>query len=341
MKINFNISKTAFPIASNLVPSFLLFNFNKNFLLPNYTLVSDQYLPHINHLFTPVSTKRFITDLEFILKHFEPIDLPTLIDLNLNREKATKRYVHLTVDDGLKECYEIIVPILKRKGIPCTFFLNPCFLDNHDIMYRYKISLIIEDLTKSESKRQEVVKFIKRKLGVKREATSFLKTIKYSHRRFLNEIAQLTETNFDEYIKANKPYLLTEQVKKIISEGYSVGAHSMDHPEYYMIPEEEQWKQTIDSIQYIQNTFHYPIKAFSFPFSDLKISLNFFQKLYNPINPNVDISFGSSGLKTDTIPLNLQRIVMDRPFSGKEIIKGEYLTYLANSILLKNTILRK
>jgi peptidoglycan/xylan/chitin deacetylase (PgdA/CDA1 family) len=341
MKLNLNLHKTAFPVASHLVPSFLLFNFNKNILLPNYTIVSNEFLPHINHLFKPVSSNRFIKDLEFILRHFEPIDLPTLIDLKLRKEKITKRYFHLTIDDGLKECYDIILPILKSKGIPCTFFLNPSFLENQDLMYRYKISLIIEDISKSESKKQEVVKFIKRKLGVRRDATTFLKTVKYSHRRFLNEIAQLTETNFDQYLKSKKPYLSTDQVQKIISEGFLVGAHSMDHPEYHMIPEEEQLKQTVDSINYIKSHFHTSVKAFSFPFSDIKVSLDFFYKLYNPANPIVDISFGSSGLKTDIIPLNLQRIVMDRDFSGKEIIKGEFIKNIMEKIINNTTIKRK
>jgi len=341
MKIKFDFIKTSFPITSNIIPTFLLFNSINKILIPSYTSITDQFLPHVNHLFTPVNTKRFINDLDFILKHFKPIDLPSLIQLNINKEKTTQKYFHLTIDDGLRECYDLIRPILKAKGIPCTFFLNPSFLDNKDLMYRYKISLIIDDIYKNENKMQAVVQFIKRKLGVRREAAAFLKTLKYSHQRFLTEIAQLTETNFSEYLQTMQPYLSTQQVEKLISEGFSIGAHSMDHPEYYMLSEEEQVRQTIDSIQFVNNNFHTKTKAFSFPFTDKKVSINFFSKLYNPENSMADISFGSSGLKNDPIPFNLQRIIMDKPFSGKEIIKGEYLYYLATALVNKNIIIRK
>jgi hypothetical protein len=61
-------------------------------------------------------------------------------------EIIKKPLLHLSFDDGLSACYDTIAPILLRKGVPATFFLNPAFIDNKALMFRYKISLCLNAL---------------------------------------------------------------------------------------------------------------------------------------------------------------------------------------------------
>ena len=50
----------------------------------------------------------------------------------------------LTFDDGFREIYDIIAPILLDKGIPATFFISSGFLDNRELCYQHKASLLVE-----------------------------------------------------------------------------------------------------------------------------------------------------------------------------------------------------
>ncbi|NCB09485.1 MAG: hypothetical protein EOM73_15150, partial [Bacteroidia bacterium] len=106
-----------------VVPAKALFKLATPPFLPFYHVVSDQKLPHIqNYPFRTV--RQFQSELDFFLKHFKPVSLQYLIE----NPKTTEKIFHISFDDGLKECAEIIAPILLQKGIPATFFINPGFV---------------------------------------------------------------------------------------------------------------------------------------------------------------------------------------------------------------------
>ncbi|MBK9043176.1 MAG: polysaccharide deacetylase family protein [Saprospiraceae bacterium] len=80
--------------------------------------------------------------LIFLLKHYHPVLLTEKLSLDSN----LKDQFLLSFDDGLKECYEIILPILLKKNLKAIFFINTGFLDNKALFYRFKISLIWEKI---------------------------------------------------------------------------------------------------------------------------------------------------------------------------------------------------
>src|ERR1051326_3999551 len=82
--------------------SFLKKKVNIRLFLPFYHVVSNEYLPHIAHLYSYRDIKEFKEEVELLLKHFKPISLA---------EIKTSEGFHLTFDDGLKEMYDIVAPI--------------------------------------------------------------------------------------------------------------------------------------------------------------------------------------------------------------------------------------
>ena len=59
----------------SIIPTSLLKRVcSQSTVLPFYHTISDQDVPHIKNLYQPKKTKDFIKDLDFLLKHFNPID---------------------------------------------------------------------------------------------------------------------------------------------------------------------------------------------------------------------------------------------------------------------------
>jgi len=118
-------------------------------VMPFYHTVSDEDLIHIKHLYPIISTKKFNEDLDFFQKNYRVITANYLIE---NKGSATLRQqknYFLSFDDGLRQFNDVIAPILIEKGIPATFFVNSSFIDNKDMFYRLKISILIERILKS------------------------------------------------------------------------------------------------------------------------------------------------------------------------------------------------
>lgn len=295
-----------------------------------YHTISDRELPYIKHLYKGKTKNNFIKDLDFLLKSYQPIDF-WQFKKHINKEhEINKKSFFLSFDDGLRECYNIIAPILKQKGVPATFFLNSDFIDNKDLFFRYKESLIIDEIFKNNKLLNIIEPFTIIKI----------KEIKYSERNILDKIAEQINLNFDDFLKNEKPYLTTPEINSLISDGFTIGSHSINHPEYQYLNLDEQILQTKNSSDFICQKFNLDYKTFAFPFTDYKVTKEFFNTIFN--NKFADITFGTAGLKHDSITKNIQRIAMEN--NGKtaeQIIKQQNLYYFIKSFLGRNIILRK
>jgi len=304
-------------------------------ILPFYHSISNRPLPHIQHLYEVKKKATFVKDLDFLLKHYEPIDLQKFESIQAGETSLSKPAFLLTFDDGLREFHDIIAPILLQKGIPAICFLNSGFIDNKDLFFRYKASLLIDHLKKNPSVRSQAKFFSNNP----QQLFADILSVKYDHKEQLDELANQLEYSFDEYLLKEKPYLDSEQINSLIKKGFDFGAHSIDHPEYQFINLEEQIRQTTSSINSIQKQFLLKKKLFSFPFTDYNVSKKYFSEI-NKQNI-LDLSFGCAGQKKDEAKNHFQRIPLEMAnLTARQILNGELFYYLLKMPLGKNKITR-
>ena len=141
------------------------------------------------------------------------------------------------------------------------------------------------------------------------------------------------------FLKREKPYLTTEQIKYLITNGFYVGAHSKSHPYYSNLSLKDQLEETLGSVEVVKNEFQLENLFFSFPFSDAGVSYDFFKK----IEKNNILTFGTAGIKDEIKGVNnIQRIPMEynTVYSAETIIKGELILYLIKRVIGMHIIKR-
>ena len=314
-------------------------------ILPFYHVVSDGDMPHVKHFYRVKSVEQFIRDLDYLLSKYEPVSMTDWYEYSTGRKMLAKPVMVLSFDDGLKEIHDIIVPVLAEKGIPATFFINPSFIDNKRLFYKYKASLIIDRLEKHKYP-ASLLEVISSRLDISLRNKDSLKqallNVKYNDEEFLEIVAELVEVDFETFLKIRQPYCSLKQLLNIRGQGFEFGSHSMDHPLFSSLSYEEQLLQVKDSIQWIRENLEQDNRFFSFPFTDEGVHSHFFDRLYSDEDPLVDMSFGTAGIKRDPCPFHFQRIPMDVTRTGARIfIKGEYLYCLFKSLVGRNVIRRK
>ena len=270
-------------------------------LLPFYHLISDQEHP-FQYNYRILSPTRFREDLDFLLAHFDPISLEELHSgMNL------KNSFHLSFDDGLREGFDVIAPILKEKGVPATFFINPAFVDNHDLFHRYKAAVLNQFFAKN---------------GVMAELQNT-----YADLMSLDQMAEDVGLNWEEYLRQENPYMTLDQLSQLERDGFTIGAHSWDHPEFWLLDEERQLDEIRESMEWLAANFAQKIKAFAFPFTDFGVSPFVFDAIRR--ERLCDLTFGTAGLKLEKEAKHYQRLNMERPVykSAENLLKAEYLSY--------------
>lgn len=312
---------------------------NCNPLILNYHVVSDKRLPHIVNLYHYRNINAFANDLDYIKKHYHPICLYDLLNGIKYGTELPKNSVMLTFDDGFKEIYNIIAPILLEKKMTATIFLTKNYIDNVELGYDHKKSLIIENLgihnnSVSVSKIRDL---LEKENIIQNDIAIGIKSVPYMKRQLIDRIGQLLNIGFEEYLQDCKPYLTGAQVKDLITSGFTFGGHSIDHPFFSELSINNQVTQAITSVEFIRKMFKVDYQVFAFPYSDKNIGKDFF----DCISDKIDITFGTQGLMTDSILFNYQRISIEKySYNAVKTIKYHYLRKFLYRCFKKDIIIR-
>ena len=338
-----SLVKKIYYTGCSLLPTGLLpGNKKTDLLLPYHHTVSSEFLPHISHLYQYKNKKQFIKDLDFLLSEFDPITEATLLHHLNSGEPLKKKSFLLTFDDGFREVYENIAPILLQKSVPAVFFINPAFIDNKELFYRCKISLLIDEVKKrSGNKFTLSIFFNKLKLQNKtlENIIASLKNITQQSAFLLDDIALETGFSFGDFLEKQKPFLTSQQVQTLHTQGFSIGAHSIDHPYYKLLTVDEQFKQTVRSCNQVNQLTGTTNCSFSFPHSDKELSQELFDML---LKTDIPAFYGIQNQKEEWNNRMLHRFNAERPStSAKELVNGITLLSWMRRLRGTNKLVRK
>ncbi len=267
-------------------------------LFPYYHIVADESVPHFEYCGGCPTPARFTSDLEFLLKHFKPLDLRELIaSLKEQRELPGRRFL-LSFDDGYREMYEIVRPILLAKGVPAAFFVNSVSIDNKTLVFYNALSLAMSRLGLAKVNRH----------------------LAFARRGELEAQCRREGIDLTGYLESRKPYLTSDQIATMIGEGFTFGGHGVDHTPLAELPFEVQMAQVRGSLQFLR-PLGVKYSAFAFPGGDRGIT----SRLFRALSAEVDVSFGTAGGTPDPVRTHFQRTCLEADGSTAQKLVSERL----------------
>ncbi len=326
-------------IKNSLVPKVIKGVIDKPIIFPFYHSVDDLVPLHIKNLY-PVKTKaEFIRDMEYLVQNYTTM-APSDLFTSTNDSKYKKPGFILSFDDGLRSCFDTVVPILERMGIPAIFFVNSAFVDNNALFYRFKTSILIERIKAravSNNTNNELCKILNCRPN--NQLISTLLKIPYESENILDAVGKLLDLDFAEYLMKTQPFMTTMELKNLTYKGFTIGAHSHSHPLYKNLSESQQFEESRLSIDFVGNNFQPEALFFSFPFTDDGVSLNFLQTLHKKYE--ISASFGTAGIKNESLKNHFQRIPMENgSSSASNTIAKAAIKSIIRTTLGINTIKR-
>ena len=124
-----------------------------------------------------------------------------------------------------------------------------------------------------------------------------------------------------------------DEIKSLNKRGFTIGAHSMNHPLFSTIDKETQIDEIKNSIDWVKENVSNKPASFAFPFSDDGVQKEALFKIFN--QTNTDIGFGTSGIGFNDNLNYYQRIPMEhtKSFNANDIIRSELLAYKIKSVI--------
>ncbi len=310
-------------------------------LFPYHHIVSNEIVPHIKYLYNYKNVDQFNNDLDVLLKNFKPITPGELIDYISTNKQLPKNTFLLTFDDGFREIYDVVAPILEAKGIPAIFFINPAFIDNKKLFYRSKSSLLIHELLTNKNNKAFLSSFSlvlnSSDLSLE-ELISRIKKLNHTDEEIMDNLAQKISLSFEDYLQNKKPFLTTQQLISLHKRGFTIGAHSWDHPYYDQLNLSDQIDETIRSTNFVKDKISSEKVTFSFPYSDAGLSQTLFDELKKK---GIDLMFGIQNQKDELNNNMVHRFNAERPeVSFSTQLKGMLLFMAIQKKFGKNNVVR-
>ena len=227
----------------------------------------------------------FRNQLELLSTLGKFISQEDIKDYFLQGKQLPSKSFLITFDDGLKEQYELALPILTQMGIPAIFFINSLPLTKSEILTVHKTHII-----RSQRSPKKLMNFFKQKLksenqiiSEKRLSKGAAITYRYDNKEnrelkyLLNFILSFKQqekyTNYifndifpeQETQIHDQLYMNAEQVR-ILGQKNLIGCHSHRHrPLGHLTPKKRE-KEIINSKLLLENLINKNIYSFSYPY---------------------------------------------------------------------------
>lgn len=213
----------------------------------------------------PCDKKYFETQIRFLSTYFNVLSLPEAIQ-RLKEGTLPSKAACITFDDGYADNAENALPILKKLGVPATFFITTGFIGG-GMLWNDKIIELVRiapgdtlDLSAIDLGRHAIDSLEERR----RTLISLIQAIKY---RTLEERNVLIEQLFQQIPAALPDNLMmtADQIRQLHQAGMEIGGHTVSHPILVHTDDETVYTEIVDGKTRLEDIIQTPVRFFAYP----------------------------------------------------------------------------
>jgi peptidoglycan/xylan/chitin deacetylase (PgdA/CDA1 family) len=195
--------------------------------------------------------------LQYLKRHFRVLSLADLVQQIRSEGPFQPNSVVLTIDDGRRNCYECLYPLLKEFCMPATFFVVSSFIDGGDWLWTDKVLWL--------SKRPEAPD----ELRPHRINDFFWKLNRLVPRvRDQSILAMARAMRVGIPAQPPPPFnpCLWAELREMSDSGLvEIGSHTVTHPILSTVEDDEAWNELTRSRARIEEALGRRVRFFCFP----------------------------------------------------------------------------
>jgi peptidoglycan/xylan/chitin deacetylase (PgdA/CDA1 family) len=215
--------------------------------------VTPVFDPLLHHKFTWTELKKFEIAIDYLASKFEVLPLQDAIS-QLNRGTLRGPCAALTFDDGDISMAEHVVPLLRKRNLPATFFINSAYLQGNRSYWFPILSYLCAD--NDASRRASFTDELKNKA---------LRLRSTSDPTYYDEVRNRVERLGSFVPNLGSRLVSAEWLSRLDGDQFTIGAHGHEHQRFSMMPPEWQANNLRENIRVLSEFQAYrPIFAVPF-----------------------------------------------------------------------------
>ena len=230
-----------------------------------------------------VSPKNFRDQLVWLKENHEVLGLSNLVD-KIRRTSLHGNEIAITFDDGYRDNFTQMLPIITEIGIPVTVFIATDFINSsHEFWWDQVEQIVVSTQEKSLTLCIDDCEFVmelssaNRKISAIDSICTELKNYKqFSIRKAIKDLAHKLECSIDP--RATHGIMTESDLRKMSeSKWVTIGSHTSSHTRMPLLSEQEQRDELKVSKQRLEQILKQDISLISYPYGN-----------YIDFSPNVE-----------------------------------------------------
>ncbi len=271
-----------------------------------------------------ISASAFELQMRFLRRHFKPVKAS-----RIQSELGPEIGFAVTLDDGYEDNYRIAAPILKKLGIPATFYVVSDFVGTDRLFWWEQIADLMRRSTRPELDLQAVVSAISAAQG-ETKVLPMQTDIERGHayEQLCAAIRQGRHTDISLQVKhaaeyfdvpvreQGRDYALMnwQQLNDLVRQGFEIGGHTATHCNVVDAGKALLHRELIESLNLVEAKLDAPVESFAYPYglfdSSSKVVANLLERTNCKVAFTVDQGVVSAGSPTYELP----RTRLNRPY---------------------------
>ncbi len=208
-------------------------------------------------------------EIKFLKETFRIVSMDEMM-ADINKPLSLRETAVLTFDDGYRDNYEYVYPVLRKHNVPASIFITCNIIDNKDMLWFDRVAFLFGKLPAGEYRVPFLGKALVPKQGKRRASIIFAESLKPLKKEHLDEIIGCLEkaagVKLDEALfKALNLYLNAGDIKTMSADGVCIGAHTLSHCILNRVSPENAEREMVESKRILESITGRSVDYFSYP----------------------------------------------------------------------------
>jgi len=209
----------------------------------------------------------FEANLRWMAERFRIVSLAQVVQgIEQGRTPDARGEVALTFDDGLANHFERAYPVLKRLGLPASFFICPDLIDGRRWIWNQEARVRLSRMTPAARR-----EFARAEVGLDADSVEPLvqrmKELPLADRERVEAALRQRTPAFAPTPQEHERYdpLSWEQVRQLDPSLITIGSHTLSHPILPTVGEDDLEREVGESRRVLEERLGRPVDLFCYP----------------------------------------------------------------------------
>ncbi len=215
----------------------------------------------------------FERQMRYLRRHFDVVPLDWLVGALQTPAENLGRKVALTFDDGLRSNLQVADPVLRKLGLPATFFVCPELVNRKRWLWNHEARQRLRSMDDSVRARLAL------DLGAPADVEGFIGFMKIADvasRESIEERVRAASRSFSPSAQESEEFDLAgwDELRRLDPHIVTIGSHTLTHPILPSLSDQEAEAEVGESRRVLESQLQRTVDLFAYPNGDQNPSVH-------------------------------------------------------------------